>query len=109
MTKKKAPPAAEQINERKLKSLLGSARKTYKDTRSAAGTLGEQIRSAVEHDHLHAKAFRSVVAEDRMEPEKLAEFYDAQEFYRDILGLNERASSAPKFEVIEGGQSEAAE
>ena len=78
---------------------MTAARSTYKASRSLAGTFGEKIANAVEHDRLHLKAFRSVVAEDRMEPDKLAEFYDAQEYYRDVLGLNERAKSAPRLAI----------
>jgi hypothetical protein len=88
----------------KLKALLGAARSVYKDTRLISGAFGEKIAKAVEHEHLHLKAFRSVVAEDRMEPDKLADFYDAQEHYRDVLGLNERATSAQRLPM---GETEA--
>jgi hypothetical protein len=36
---------------------------------------------------------------DRMEPEKLAEFFDALDYYRDASGLNERAASAPRMDM----------
>jgi hypothetical protein len=112
---KKAKPdvretTTEHISENKLKSLLRDSRAAYRDTRSIAGTLGESIAQAVEHNHLHRKAFAAVRAEDRMEPDKLAEYYDTLELYRDMCGLTERAKSAPKFpHIIEGGRQEAAE
>jgi hypothetical protein len=94
----------QQIGPRKLKTLAGQAKAAYRASRQAAGQLGEAVRSAVEHDHLHAKAFRSVMAEDRMEPDELADFYAAQEFYREQLGLLERARSAPRLPIDEGAE-----
>lgn len=85
-----------QIGARKLKNLAGASRSAYRDSRRISGALGEQLRNAAEHEHLHLKAFRSVMAEDRMEPPELADFYAAQEYYRDELGLLERAKSAPR-------------
>jgi hypothetical protein len=102
---KKKRETAIQTSEKKLKYLMGRSRSTYKDQRALSGVLGQLIADAVEHDHLHRKAFSAVRAEDRMEPEKLAAYYDALEFYRDVLGLTERAESAPSFPtVIEGGK-----
>lgn len=106
---------ARMTGERKLKELLGIARSVKNDVSELAGKLGSAIANAVEKNHLHRKAFRAAVAEDRMEPEKLADYYDNLDYYRDVLGLTERAKSAPKFSVIEGGkddgeaQAEAAE
>lgn len=85
-----------QIGPRKLKSLRDSGRAAYRDQRKVSGAFGELVRKHAEHDHLHVKAFRSVMAEDRMEPDELADFYAAQEYYRDELGLTERANSAPR-------------
>lgn len=64
-----------QIGVRALKELLSLARKTKNDTAELSGTFGSAIANAVENKHLHKRAFRSVVAEDRMEPEALADFY----------------------------------
>jgi hypothetical protein len=105
---------ATQIGVKALKDLLALARSTKADVSELAGTLGQAIANAVESKHLHRKAFRSVVAEDRMEPDALADFYDAQEYYRDVLGLNERARSAPRLALVAGTdveepQAEAAE
>jgi hypothetical protein len=102
----KPSEVSQQTGKRKLKELLGTARDAYKDGRSIAGALGQAIKEAVEHNYLHAKAFKSVVAEDRMTPEKLADFYAAQEYYRDVLGLNERAASAPRLGLEEKGEAE---
>lgn len=86
-----------QITERKLKSLLRAATKTGEDMHELSGTLGNQIAQAVEHDHLHKKAFSVVRMLDRMSPEKLAEFFDSFDYYRDISGLQKKAESAPNF------------
>jgi hypothetical protein len=97
----KATPSevSEQISERKLKQLIKDARTAYKDTRAIAGDFGQKIASAVEHDHLHRKAFSVAKTADRMEPEKLAEFLDALDYYLDASGLRERAASAPRMEM----------
>ena len=102
-TKKDETPTqtALQIGVRKLKVLAGSARAAYRDSRKISGAIGEQIRNAVEHDHLHKQAFSAVMREDRMEPAELADFYAAQDFYRDELGLIERAKSAPRLPMGE--------
>jgi hypothetical protein len=89
----------EQISERKLKQLIKDARTAYKDTRAIAEDFGQKIAQAIEHDHLHRKAFAVIKTADRMEPEKLAEFFDALDYYRDASGLNERAASAPRMEM----------
>lgn len=94
----------EQTPVKKLKALLRTAEAAYKDQRSIAGGYGEQIARAVEHDHLHKQAFAAVVREARLTPEKLAAFYDAQSYYRDVLGLDERAASAPRLPMSEGGE-----
>ncbi len=87
---------SEQIGERKLRQLIKDARTAYKDVREIAGSFGAKVASAVEHDHLHRKAFSVCKTADRMEPEKLAEFLDALDYYLDASGLRERATSAPR-------------
>ena len=99
---------AAQTPVKKLKALMRVAQSAYKDARSIAGGYGEQVAKHVEHDNLHKQAWSSVVREDRMTPEKLAAFYDAQSYYRDVLDLYERAASAPRLpmeeEAIEGDE-----
>src|SRR5690348_9501105 len=87
----------EVIGEKKLRALFNSAKTTRARTSEIAGALGEEIKTAIEKNHLHRKAFRAVLAEDRMEPEHLAEYYEQLDYYRDALGLVERAKSAPRF------------
>lgn len=99
MPTKTGPEAASQIAVKKLDSLLKASRSCNCDIQSLRDTLGEKIAKAVENEHLHKRAFAAVVKEDKMEPEELRDFYDAQEYYRDVLGLNERAKSAPAFDL----------
>jgi hypothetical protein len=102
MAKKEAIKLAEvteQISERKLRQLLKDKRTAYKDMREISGDLGQKIGQAIEHDHLHRKAFSVIAMADRMEPEKLAEFFDALDCYRAASGLNERAASAPRMDM----------
>lgn len=88
---------SQQITERKLKTLLKACDATTKDVRAAAGELGNKIAQAVEHDHLHRKAFSTIRMLDRLSPEKLAEYFDCFDYYRDISGLQKKAESAPNF------------
>ena len=90
---------AAQTPAKRLETLLKLARSTRRDQQSLAGTYGEKIAKAVEDEHLHPKAFSAAVKEDRMEPAELADYYDALDYYRDVLGLNERAESAPKLDM----------
>ena len=90
------------ITERKLKDLMRAARSANKDTAEINGVLGKKISSAVENDHLHRKAFNVIKMLDRMEPEKLADFLDCFDHYLDISGIEERAKSAPGFNMDPG-------
>jgi hypothetical protein len=108
MAKKGDPKEAVRkvTSARKLKELLASARSAKNDISEIAGGFGSEIKAAVEKNHLHRKAFRAAIAEDRMEPEKLAEYYEQLDYYRDVLGLLERAQNAPKLPMGEATEGE---
>lgn len=90
----KGPPV---ISKKKLGDLLKDARAISADIKEQAGTLGQQVKEAVENNHLHRKAFTAVRGLDKMEPEKLAEFFYHFDRYLDMTGLRERAATAPNF------------
>lgn len=94
------------IGARKLQNLAKSAREARADAQEIAGQLGQKIANSVERDNLHRKAFRAVMAEDKMTPEKLAEFYEHLDYYRDVLGLLAKAESAPRLAFEEGEDEE---
>lgn len=102
-----ATDKAGQISGNKLKRLMADARSAYKDSREIAGELGQKIANAVEHDNLHKKAFAFVRMADRMEPEKLADFLDAVDYYRDVSGINERAAKVLRMNLDDDGQDDA--
>ncbi len=101
-----APPKAEKAegmtSARKLNSLLADARKAYKEQRSISGELGAAIKEAAEHDHLHKKAFATVRSLDRMEPEKLADFFAHFDYYCEATGLRKRAGSVMRMALDDG-------
>ena len=106
-TKAEKPPKAaaapsgdvtRQISANKLKGLLKAAKATTADVRELSGSLGNKIAAAVEHDHLHRKAFSILRTLDRMEPEKLADLWDTLLFYVEISGLEDRIKSAPRMD-----------
>lgn len=94
------------ISARKLKSLLSSARKAKEGISEIAGGFGSEVKDAVENHHLHRKAFRVIESADRMEPEKLADFFDCLDHYRDISGLNDRAASVQRLDLNEPEEEE---
>lgn len=111
MAKRKADestPTTEtrQIGARKLKELLASSRKAYKDVREIAGSLGAEIKDAVENHRLHRKAFSVLKTADRMEPEKLLEFRDTLLYYFDIGGIDARCEQASRLNLGDGRPGE---
>lgn len=101
-----APPKTLQAEgmtpARKLNALLASARKAYKEQRSISGEHGAEIKEAAEHDHLHKKAFGYVKALDRMEPEKLADFFAHFDYYCEATGLRKRAGAVIRMPLDDG-------
>jgi hypothetical protein len=86
----------ETISANKLKSLMASARSVGKQVTEIAGGLGQQVKDAVENNHLDRKAFNVMRMADKMEPERLAEFLENLEDYFEKSGLNGRADSAQR-------------
>ena len=101
-----APPRAIQAegmtSAKKLNALLSDARKAYKEQRSISGELGAAIKEAAERDHLHKKAFATVRALDRMEPENLADFFAHFDYYCDASGLRKRAGAVMRMPLDDG-------
>lgn len=85
---------AAQTSPSKIKALLTAAKTAYQDGRAAAGIIGKKIATAAEHDHLHVKAFATLRAMDRMEPEKAAEYWDVLQYYVDNSRVGEKIKSA---------------
>lgn len=83
----------------KLKSLLKKAKDTSRDTRELSGSLGQAVANAVEHDHLHRKAFNIVKTLNAMEPEKLAETMYHLEHYLEVSGINERVAKVGRLDL----------
>lgn len=102
----KGPPV---ISKKKLNQLLASARSTKNDIAEIAGTFGQEIKDAVEGNHLHRKAFSTTKMLDRMEPEKLAEFFYHFDRYIDLAGLRDRAATAPALGLPDGDGEDAEE
>jgi Ran GTPase-activating protein (RanGAP) involved in mRNA processing and transport len=95
----KTETTEKQIGSKKLIALLREVTSTTADMQELSGSLNERIGHAVEHDHLHKKAFSTLRVMDRMTPEKLADYWDTLQFYVDASGLGERAASAPAFNL----------
>jgi hypothetical protein len=94
------------ISPNKLKKLLTHARKAHQDGRAIAGELGAAIKNAADNDNLHKKAFASVKAADRMEPEALADYFAHRDYYEETLGLRKRAGSVMRMDFGTGDGAE---
>lgn len=96
------------ISQKKLRSLLATAKRTQNDISELAGGLGAEVKDAVENHYLHRKAFNVCKQADRMEAEKLADFLDSLDHYLDISGLRDRASKVQRmnFGVAEEAEDE---
>lgn len=90
--------------QKKLRSLLNTARSVKKDISELAGGYGTEIKDAVENHHLHRKAFNVCRSADGMEPGKLAEFLDCLDHYLDISGLRARADKVIRMDFEADGE-----
>jgi hypothetical protein len=97
------------ISPNKLKKLLTHARKAHQDGRSIAGELGAAIKAASDNDNLHKKAFASIKASDRLEPEALADYFAHRDYYEEVTGLRKRAGSVMRMDFGNGDGAEAEE
>jgi hypothetical protein len=96
------------VSEKRLKSLLSKARAASADVASINGTLREEIGVAVEKHGLHKKVFSTIRALDKLEPEKLREWFDTFQHYWDISGLAKRSESVEpmQFDPADGDEDE---
>lgn len=97
------------ISGSKLKNLMAAKRSAKKDTAEIAGQLGQMIRDAVENNHLHRKAFGTIVMLDNMEPEKVLDFLDHFNYYLDVSGIQKKAEAAPRLPMGDGPGEEGEE
>lgn len=97
--KQEAEPVEETvrlISKNKLKSLLSSSQKAKEDCSEINGALGEEIKSAIEKNHLHRPAFNVIKRCYSWSPEKLREFWDHLNAYWEMSDLEKKADSAPR-------------
>lgn len=92
----------------KLRELLKNKKSSQQDADEAIGRYRQSLGVAADKHHLHLKAWAAVVREDKMEPEQLRAYYEHLEHYREELGLNKRAESAPPL-PMEGEDEDAEE
>lgn len=106
----KKPAKAKQIGPRKLKDLVDAHDQMKASKKRIGKSFGELKRSMVEHEHLHGSAFDQAIKERDMEPPELADYLEALEYYRNQLGILDKAKSAPRLPLggeEEGGEEEA--
>jgi hypothetical protein len=90
----------------KIKELARSYENAKEKTSEIGGTIGSALRTASENNNLHTGAFRQAMKEKRMEAGRLADYYDHLDFYRDVLGLLDKAKSAPRLEFGPGEEDD---
>lgn len=116
--KSKAAPAAEpeaagrtiaMINEKALKGLLKAKRATAAEVDEINGGYRSKLAFAVEKQHLHKKAYATVVQMDRMAAgslEKLAEYWDVLNAYMDMSGLMKKIESVGRLDLGDGAETD---
>lgn len=97
MAKKKADPTKPaMIGEQVLRRLLKSE-KTYKQqVADLNGEAREQIKNAIEKNHLHKGAFVILKKLDKMDDTDLAFLWDTLLAYMDMSGVMKRIESVPE-------------
>lgn len=99
----KTESAIKMPSKKLLSDLLAQARAAMQDTRDISGELGAKIKDASDNSHLHKKAFASVRAADRLEPEKLADYFAHRDYYEEVLGLRKRAEAVVRLPLDDDG------
>lgn len=92
----------------KVRELARSFENTKESVSEISGRLGSALRTAAENNNLHLGAFRQAMKEKRMEPARLNDFYAHLDFYRDVLGLLDKAESAPRLPLADDQKGEEA-
>lgn len=81
------------ISEKDFHALVKKVKSHEADKNESVGAIGGAINAAVEAKHLHKKAFGTYRMCARMSDNKLSEFLAHFDHYRNIGGLDERAST----------------
>lgn len=105
--KKSTPTSTTKLTPATILEKLRTGYRSMKQKIDGArGTYGQMVANAEEEKHLHKRAWAQAMREDKMEPEDLLNFYEHLDHYRDKLGLNKRAESAPAMNFEEAGPDE---
>lgn len=101
MAKDKVKPSetTRVVSERALRELLKMNRSAKADIDEISTQLSTAVREAAEKKHLHLGAWRTIKGLDRLEPEKLADWWDHFQHMWEVSGLRERAESAPRMDL----------
>lgn len=89
------------ISAPQLNTLLKNCTSITKQTAELTGSLREKIGYAKEKQGLHSKAFSTLRQLDKMEPEKLLEYWTHLTAYMDMSGITERMESVGKLDLDE--------
>lgn len=103
-TKAKASDVTKVINKTKFGKLLKSQRSQQGDMDEIRGTMGNEMKTAVEKDNLDKAMFAIVRRLHKMTPEKLAYHLPNLFLYVEYADLEKIAADAPPLPV--GGQDD---
>lgn len=98
--------AAQLIGASALKGLLRAKKATQAEVDETLGSYRSKLAYAVEKQHLHKKAYATLVQMDRMEPEKLAEYFDTLQAYMDMAGITKRIESVGRLPLADSRDGE---
>lgn len=97
------------INEKQLNVLLKNCKSIGTQTAELTGSLREKIGYAVDKQGLHKKAFATIRQLDKMEPEKLLEYWTHLQAYMDMSGVKERMDSVGTLALDDADKPEGAD
>lgn len=98
------------ISQNDLRNLLKQCAGLKDDLDETTGILREKIAYAVDKKNLNKKAFGELRKLNKMEAEKLADYWDTLQAYMEMAGLMERMESVSRLPLGDGkkgGEEEA--
>lgn len=90
------------ISQNDLRNLLKQCAGLKDDLDETTGILREKIAYAVDKKNLHKKAFAELRKLNKMEAEKLADYWDTLQAYMEMAGLMERMESVARLPLEDG-------
>lgn len=94
------------ISQNNLRNLLKQCAGLKEDLDYTTGILREKIAYAVDKQNLNKRAFAELRKLNKMEAERLADYWDTLQAYMEMAGLMERMESVARLPLEDGKKTE---